>query len=96
MADRTCTQSHPVDPKVVAASGCTTTLPVRLHKYTGAIDQAVTQFHVDWCATFGPVAVGTTSPVGNFCALTIPECLPDRLEAYTYLTEFLFAWDGKP
>jgi len=44
---------------------------------------------------FYPNWTACESPRGNFITLLIPECLPGRAEILAYLSEYIFARDGK-
>ena len=38
---------------------------------------------------------GGLGPEYNFIQVTVPECLPERLEIIAYANEFAFLYDGK-
>ena len=50
----------------------------------------------DWARLVGPVGLykgGLGAPY-SFMRVTVPECLPDRLEIISYANEFAFLYDG--
>lgn len=50
----------------------------------------------DWQKLVSPLDdfKGSLAPRSNFVAMTIPECLPERLEVFSYAVEFAYLHDG--
>jgi fusicocca-2,10(14)-diene synthase/ophiobolin F synthase len=70
-------------------------LPVRISKLEHLANKGALRAQEDWKRYVGPLNNfhGCMSKY-NVVALAIPECLPDRLEAITYVNEFAFLYDG--
>jgi hypothetical protein len=71
-------------------------MPLRLHKdpYTETIGAKRAQ--EDWSRLVSPVKNyhGGLGDRFSFVRVTIPECLPERLEIISYANEYAFLYDG--
>jgi ophiobolin F synthase len=72
-------------------------LPIRKHKNADVDEHAIYKAQADWAKFVGPRLnfKGALNPIHNFISLTLPECLPERLEIVSYANEFAFLHDGK-
>jgi hypothetical protein len=91
--------SVPLDPAIVREHGCFTTLAPRrsITAHEEIADKASRQL-LAWVFSDAPNTDYTRysiGPLGHAVALTIPECLPDRLEPITHWVELGFIHDGK-
>ncbi len=79
--------------------GCWSTLPLRIHKDEQLAIEASYEFLRDWEEAVGKGtdldATISLCANGHFVALTIPECLPERLRIITRLSDFSYIYDGK-
>ena len=88
--------SELVNRSVLEASGCLTTLPVRCSKYLELANDASRAFCLEWnnAGVKGDLRRSTFDPKGNGTSLTVPECLPERVEVCTRLMDIGFYNDG--
>ena len=88
--------SELVDPSVVQASGCLTTLPVRCSKHLDLANSASRALCLEWnnAGVKGDLRRSSFDPKGNALSLSIPECLPERVEVCTRLLDIGFYNDG--
>lgn len=70
-------------------------VPIRKHKGLDLDEVAIYKAQYDWGKHVGPKLPfrGGMGPVHNFICLTLPECLPERLEIVSYANEFAFLHD---
>ena len=91
--------SREYDAESASRQGCWSILPLRIHKGERIANDASYEFIADWEKVAGKVeGVDDTiclCPGGHFVALTIPECLPERLRIVTRLSDFSYVYDGK-
>lgn len=91
-------QSVKIDVEVAKATGCFTTLPLRIHSRNDIADQATMGSIKDWGMHIGDgwekYSGSCCSPVGNWGAFIFPESLPDRLGVITYLANMGNIHDG--
>lgn len=87
-----------VDPSTYETDGLAEGIPLRVHAYQELSDKGALLAQEDWGEVVGPVNdyQGLLGPRFNFMAVTVPECLPDRLEIISYASEFAFLHDGSP
>lgn len=73
-----------------------TTLDVRKHKQEHLAHQGSQDFMNDMATVLGDNVrwKGCSQPAGHFTALSIPECLPDRLGLISGTTDMMFLMDG--
>jgi len=94
-----CQYSTLLDPSTYqdTTDGLCDGLPVRLHRDHEVEDVAILRLHEDWKANVGPLGGfrGTLHPRHSFMSLTVPECLPDRLDVLSYANEFGFLHDDE-
>ncbi|GKZ31435.1 geranylgeranyl pyrophosphate synthase [Aspergillus brasiliensis] len=90
--DITYIHSELVDSDEVARV-CATTLPVRKSKYSHIAENAVVEFQKQWQEQVGFAYCGGSSPQGPITAFFPPESKPDRVEIFTKLIEYYFAYD---
>jgi ophiobolin F synthase len=71
-------------------------LPVRKHLAAELEEIGAFRAQADWSRLVGPVKSykGGLGPRHSFMALSLPECLPDRLLIVSYANEFAFLHDG--
>jgi hypothetical protein len=88
--------SEVIDPSEYETEGLCDGIDVRMHKQFTLEDRGAIRCHHDWSENVAPVKQyrGTIGPVYSFISLTVPECLPDRLEIAGYCNEFAFLHDG--
>ncbi|KAI1840688.1 hypothetical protein JX266_013095 [Neoarthrinium moseri] len=86
-----------VDPTKYETEGLCDGIEVRQSNFTHQEDRGAIRAHQDWNKYVGPCRQyrGTLGPTFSFMSLTVPECLPDRLEVISYANEFAFLHDGK-
>ncbi|KAI6515898.1 hypothetical protein MCOR05_011786 [Pyricularia oryzae] len=70
-------------------------IEVRKSKYTFLEDRGAIRAQQDWNRLVGPCFEyrGTLGPEHSFISVTVPECLPERLEVISYANEFAFLHD---
>lgn len=88
--------STEVDPVTVRAAGCFTTLPVRFHRDEIDAIRASKRMEKDWELAFGeqPFSEGCQSPHGHLSAVSLPECIPERIGIATYIMDYMLHHDG--
>lgn len=89
--------SSVVDTGCYDPEGLCNGIPLRVHKYADLEDIGAIRAHEDWRKYVGPVEEyhGGLGPRFSFITVSIPECLPERLEVISYATEFAFMQDGQ-
>jgi hypothetical protein len=88
--------SHIVPPTTYTTHGLCSSIPLRRHCNAATDEQGALRLRKDWHTHVGPLlpsAHGGLGPNYSFTAVTIPECLPDRLEIVAYAMEFAFLHD---
>lgn len=89
----------PVDPAIAEATGCFTTLPIRIHRQDIIANEATLKSMREWGEHIGDgwdkKWGSALSPVGNWCSFIFPESLPDRLGIISYLANMGNIHDGK-
>jgi hypothetical protein len=86
-----------VDPATWDSEGLCEGIDLRQHKYTRFEDRGAIRAHEDWTKYIGPMTGyrGTLGSRFSFMSVTVPECIPERLEVISYANEFAFLHDGK-
>ncbi|KAI0398029.1 putative geranylgeranyl diphosphate synthase [Xylariaceae sp. FL0594] len=81
--------SSVVDPSTYDTQGLCDGIPVRYHRNAELEEIGILKCHKDWRKSMGPLGLygGCFGPRWNFLSVTVPECLPERLEILGYLTE---------
>lgn len=92
----TFTHSTIVDPSTYETQGLCEGIDVRVSKYSHLEDRGAIRSHEDWNKHVAPCHEyrGTLGPRFNFISVTIPECIPERLEIISYANDFAFLHDG--
>ncbi len=85
-----------VDPSTYETEGLCEGIALRIHINPDLEEKGVFEAQEDWRKFVGPVENyrGCLGPKHNFTAITVPECLPERLEIISYANEFGFLHDG--
>jgi hypothetical protein len=85
-----------VDPKDYVTEGLCEGIPLRVHRNPGLEDIGTLRAQEDWRKYVGPVKDyrDGLGPRWSFMAISVPECLPERLEIISYANEFAFLHDG--
>ncbi|VUC25193.1 unnamed protein product [Clonostachys rosea] len=70
-------------------------IPVRKHLNAGLEDRGSREARADWEKFVGPLSqnAGAYCEGHSFVAISVPDCLPDRLEVISYANEFAFLHD---
>lgn len=99
MAEEIFEHCNPIEPSTAQATGCFTTLPVRIHKRDDIANEATLKSMQEWGDHIGDgwdkKSGSALSPVGNWCSFIFPESLPERLGVITYLANMGNIHDGK-
>lgn len=76
--------------------GLANSCALRIHKDPDAEMAGSLRAQRDWTNHVSPVRDyhGGLGDVFSFVRVTIPECIPDRLEIISYANEFAFLYDG--
>ncbi|KAJ4387227.1 hypothetical protein N0V93_007816 [Gnomoniopsis smithogilvyi] len=84
-----------VDPSAHDTEGLCQGIDVRMSKFSSLEDRGAIRAHEDWNKHVGPCREykGTLGPRFSFISVTIPECIPERLEVVAYANEFAFLHD---
>ncbi|KAL3470496.1 putative geranylgeranyl diphosphate synthase [Aspergillus californicus] len=87
-----------VDPATYDAQGLNDGLPVRYHNNPEHEDTGALRCQEHWKQWVGPLGVfkGALAHPWSLISITIPECLPERLDFMGYMQEFCFLHDAQP
>lgn len=87
-----------MDTSAYETEGLCDGLPVRIHNDYLQEDIAAIRAQEDWSRLVGPIGHyrGGLAAHGSFIGVSIPECIPERLEIVSYANEFAFLHDGTP
>lgn len=90
--------SEIVDPGTYETDGLCHGIDLRKHKDPMAENIGAIRCQKDWSRLIGPARnyKGTLGNPFSFIRVTVPECLPERLEIISYANEFAFLYDGRP
>lgn len=71
-------------------------LPLRIHNDPNKEAAGALRAQKDWSRLVSPVRKyhGGLGDRFSFICVTIPECLPERLEIVSYANEYAFLYDG--
>ncbi len=88
--------SNVVDPSTYETQGLCNGVSLRKHQEPEKENEGCLRAQQDWSKLVSPVGMykGALGPDYNFVQVTVPECLPERLEILSYANEFLFLYDG--
>lgn len=89
--------SKRVDPNTYETDGLSHGIPLRESTHSAMEVQGALRAQRDWSKLVTPV-MGYHGGIGDcygFVSVTVPECLPDRLEILSYANEFAFLFDGR-
>ncbi|KIK55693.1 hypothetical protein GYMLUDRAFT_248503 [Collybiopsis luxurians FD-317 M1] len=88
--------SAKIDPSMYDTEGLCDGIDLRMHNLSWLEDRGSIRAHEDWTKYVSPVAEcrGNLDPMYGFTSVTLPECLPGRLELVSYLNEIGFLHDG--
>ncbi|KAI1735626.1 fusicoccadiene synthase [Xylaria scruposa] len=89
--------SQEIDPSVYETHGLDGAIPLRIHKDQHLEFKGALRAQRDWTKHVHNVD-GYKGGLGDpfsFISVTVPECLPDRLELISYANEFAFLYDDK-
>jgi hypothetical protein len=88
--------SHEVDPALYETDGLGIDVPLRMHKDWTAEEKGAKRMQREWSQYVYPLE-GYHGELGaryHFVSVTMPGCLPERLEVIAYANEFAFLYDG--
>ena len=85
-----------IEPFTYETEGLCNGISLRKHKEPLKENSGILRAQKDWIKRVGPLNhyKGGLGPEYSFIQVTIPECLPDRLEILAYANEFAFIYDG--
>jgi hypothetical protein len=85
-----------VDPSTYDLEGLCDGIPLRIHKHADLEDIGAIRAQEDWRKHVSPVHSyrGGLGPRFSFMAVSVPECIPERLEIISFANEFAFLHDG--
>lgn len=88
--------SRLVDPTEYETQGLCDGIPLRMHRQSQNEDIGATRCQRDWNRFVEPLEFyrGGLDSKWNFMSVSVPECLPERLEIISYANEFAFLYDG--
>lgn len=89
--------SEEVDRDFYEDDGLGHGIPLRLHKDLFREIRGTIRAQRDWSKNVSPVK-GYKGGLGHpysFVTVTVPECLPERLEVISYANEYAFLYDGE-
>ena len=85
------------DPSTYDTEGLCEGIPVRRHVAADLEEIGTFRAQEDWRHHVGPMGgyKGGLGPRYSFMTVSVPECLPDRLEIISYANELAFLHDGE-
>lgn len=89
--------SDEVDHEVYEDHGMAHGISLRVHKDLTSEIKGILRAQKDWSDFVRPVQ-GYNGGMGDrysFVQVTVPECLPERVEIISYANEFAFLYDGE-
>ncbi|KAI0548663.1 isoprenoid synthase domain-containing protein [Xylaria curta] len=91
------TYSEEVDPNLYETHGLVNELKLRIHKDTVKEAKGALRAQKDWSKHVTTVRNyhGGLGDRFSFIRVTVPECLPDRLEIISYANEYAFLYDDE-
>ncbi|OAG09799.1 terpenoid synthase [Paraphaeosphaeria sporulosa] len=88
--------SNLIPPSSYSTQGLCADIPLRCHRNANMDEHGTIRLRNDWQTHIGSLPSSThggRGPMYNFTSVTIPECLPERLEGVSYAMEFAFLHD---
>lgn len=88
--------SYEIDPATYVTHGLAEGIPVRVHREACREIEGSLRAQKDWSKHVKPMASyrGGLGDRFSLMSVSIPECLPERLEIISYANEFAFLYDG--
>lgn len=88
--------SDVVDPLTYETEGLCMNIALRRHRDIKKENLGALRAQEDWTKLVRPVPsyTGGLGAKCSFIQVTVPECLPERLEIISYANEFAFLYDG--
>ena len=85
------------DPSTYDTEGLCEGIPVRRHVAADLEEIGTFRAQEDWRHYVGPMGdyKGGLGPRYSFMTVSVPECLPERLEIISYANELAFLHDGE-
>ena len=86
-----------IDPATYETQGLCDGIDLRKHEAGDLEEIGTLRAQEDWRRLVGPLArpyKGGLAPNFSFMTVSVPECLPERLEIISYANEFAFLHDG--
>ena len=85
-----------VDPSTYNTEGLCRGISLRKHMDPWKENIGAVRAQQDWAKLVRPISQykGGLGPEYSFIRVTVPECLPERLEIIAYANEFAFLYDG--
>ena len=85
-----------VDPSTYKTEGLCDRIPLRMHVHSDLENIGTIRAQEDWSRLVKNVENyrGGLGPKYSFMSVSVPECLPERLEIISYANEFAFLHDG--
>lgn len=85
-----------VCPESYDNDGLSDIIDLRQSDYAYLEDRGAIRAQHDWAMHVGPMRRfrGTLGPQYSFMSVSVPECIPERLEIISYANEFAFMHDG--
>ncbi|KAF2008685.1 terpenoid synthase [Aaosphaeria arxii CBS 175.79] len=89
--------SEVVDKALYEDHGLSHGIPLRIHRDPDKEINGALRAQADWSRDVRPVTgyLGGLGVPYSFIRVTVPECLPDRLEVISYANEFAFLYDDE-
>jgi len=89
--------SDVIDPSTYETEGLCMGIALRRHRDISLEDRGAIRAQEDWTKLVGPIPdyKGGLGEKCSFMQVTVPECLPNRLEIISYANEFAFLYDDK-
>ncbi|RAK82731.1 terpene synthase family protein [Aspergillus fijiensis CBS 313.89] len=89
--------SYLEEPNAYDDRGLANGIPLRVHRDGYRETKGALRAQADWNRLVGPIDRyhGGLGPRYSFMQVTVPECLPERLEVISYANEFAFLYDDE-
>ena len=87
-----------MDTSAYETEGLCDGLPLRVHNDPLQEEIGTIRAQEDWSRLVSPLSyyAGGLAAQHSFMAMSVPECIPERLEIISYANEFAFLHDGTP
>ena len=85
-----------LDPATYDSEGLCEGIALRKHRNVESEEQGALRAQKDWSRLVKPVYhyQGGLGNSYSFICVTVPECIPERLEIISYANEYAFLYDG--